>query len=321
MSAVLLIKTTSLGDVIHNLPVVCDIHQNRPNLSVDWCAEAPFCEILKLNPLIRRVIPVAIRSWRKQLLKRATWSAFVEFRKNLQSTNYDTIIDSQGLLKSALITKMAKGKRCGFEESVIKEKIAARFYDEHFFVEHHQNAVTRNRQLAAAVLNYKIATPPDYGLKLSEIALPFLPKKPFVIAFSATSRTDKMWANEKWMALAKNFPDFIFVFVAGNESERENTKKIVTHSKNAILAPEMNLVEIAMLTTKAQAVIGVDTGLTHLGAALKVPTIALFLASDPVLTGVLSAGVCQNLGGLGANPNVDEVTFALKKIIFEKKAH
>ena len=319
MSAVLLIKTTSLGDVLHNLPVVCDIRQQKPSLAIDWCAEEPFCALLKLNPNIRRTIPVAIRKWRKAIFKRSTWREFKDFKKTLQSEHYEQIIDSQGLLKSALIAKMAQGKRCGFEESVIKERFAARFYDEHFLIERQQNAVMRNRQLAAAVLNYTIDSPPEYGLNPPKMDFPFLPKKPFTVALSATSRADKMWAKNKWIVLTRNFADFVFVFTAGSESERENVQKIVDHAKNAILAPPLKLDEIAALIAQAQAVIGVDTGLTHLGVALKIPTIALFLASDPALTGVLGAGFCQNLGGLGDNPNVDEVAFALKKAIAQKK--
>lgn len=319
MSAVLLIKTTSLGDVLHNLPVVCDIRQHKPTLAIDWCAEEPFCALLKLNPNIRQTIPVKIRQWRKNLFQAATWREFAEFKKTLQAENYDKIIDSQGLIKSALIAKMAKGKRCGFEESVIKEKFAARFYDEHFLIERKQNALTRNRQLAAAVLDYKIDSPPDYGLNPPTVDFPFLPKKPFIVALASSSRADKMWAKNKWIALTRNFADFVFVFTAGNDAERENVGKIVAHSKNAVLAPPLKLDEIAALITQAQAVVGVDTGLTHLGAALKIPTIALFLMSNPTLTGVLGAGFCQNLGGLGGNPNVDEVAFALKKAIAQKK--
>ncbi len=318
MSAVLLIKTTSLGDVIHNLPVVCDIRQHFPALAIDWCAEAPFCALLKCHPEIRRVVPVSFRTWRKNLFNSATWSAFESFKKDFQNENYDKIIDSQGLLKSAFVAKLAHGTRCGFAKSVIKEKLAAFFYDETFLIARRQNAVTRNRQLAAAALNYEITTAPHYGLKIPAMDLPFLPEKPFIVALSATSRADKMWENQKWAALVAAFPDFEFVFPAGTDAERETAAAIVKNCPNAHLAPPLNLVEIAALIQQSRAVVGVDTGLTHLGAALEIPTIALFLQSDPELTGVLSANFYQNLGGIGKNPSVDEVAEQLHNAVLKK---
>ncbi len=318
MCAVLLIKTTSLGDVIHNLPVVNDIYRFNPDLSIDWCAESPFCALLKLHPHLRNIIPVALRKWRKNLFQRATWREWGEFKQKLQSEHYEKIIDSQGLIKSAWLSKMAKGKRCGFAKEVVKEKCATSFYDETFFIPRAQNAVLRNRQLAGAVLGYEVTTPPDYGLIAPEITFAWLPPKPYAVALSSSSRPDKMWQKESWQSLLKRFPSFNWVFLSGNEKEREHAQNIVKDYENALCAPFLDLNEAAALIARAAFVVGVDTGLTHLAAAFKTPAIALFLKSDPLLTGLSGQGFCQNLGGFNQNPSAEEVAFHLNALLFEK---
>lgn len=319
MCAVLLMKTTSLGDVIHNLPVVEDIFRFNPQIAVDWCAELPFCEIIQLNPHVRKIIPVQMRTWRKNCLNNSTWRDFFAFKKKLQTENYTHIIDSQGLIKSALLCKMANGKRFGFARNVIKEKIACHFYDKTFEVARAQNAVVRNRQLAASVLGYSLSSNADYGLVVQgNPHWDWLPSKPYIVAFSATSRKEKMWQNEKWQQLCTQFQCFTWIFPSGNENERQNAQSIVAHCSNAILAPFLTLKEMALLIAHAKAVVGVDTGLTHLAAAFKTPAIALFLQSEPDLTGLCGAGFCQNLGGMNQNPSTKEVAKHLEKALFEK---
>ena len=164
---ILLVKTSSLGDVIHNLPVVTDLRTHFPGASIDWVVEEGFADIARLHPGVARVIPVALRRWRKSLLAPATWQEMGAFRTTLKEQSYDLVIDTQGLVKSALITRMARGKRCGYAATAAREPLAARFYDATFEVAKDLHAVLRNRQLAALAAGYEATTAPDYGIAVT----------------------------------------------------------------------------------------------------------------------------------------------------------
>ncbi|MDZ4255314.1 MAG: lipopolysaccharide heptosyltransferase I, partial [Sulfuritalea sp.] len=161
---ILLIKTSSLGDVVHNLPVVTDLRRSYPEAQIDWVVEEGFCEIPRLHPGLNRVIPVALRRWRKALLTPATWGEIRSFRSALQEQSYDLVIDTQGLLKSALIARLARGTRCGYNATAAREAIAARFYDVRFEVGKDLHAVERNRRLVALAAGYSASSAPDYGI-------------------------------------------------------------------------------------------------------------------------------------------------------------
>lgn len=305
----LLVKTSSLGDVIHNLPVASDIAARFPGAVIDWVVEEALTEIPRLHPAIHRVIPVALRRWRKKLLSPATWREMASFRRTLQAESYDAVIDTQGLLKSALICRMAHGLRYGHSAEFAREPFASRFYDHRIPVPAELHAVTRNRLLASQALAYPLPETLDYG-----IAIPSVPPAPTsgpdsVTLLTATSRDDKLWPSERWVALgqALHAQGLTSLLPAGSASERERATKIAAQIPHARVLPPMNLRELAVTLAGSRLVVGVDTGLVHLAAALGRPTIALFCASNPTLTGVLSNSATINLGQRGAPPSVDAV--------------
>jgi heptosyltransferase-1 len=306
---ILLIKTSSLGDVVHNLPVVSDLRRRYPEAKIDWVVEEGFLDIPRLHPGLRRVIPVALRRWRKSLLTAETWREIRSFRTTLQDETYDLAIDTQGLLKSALITRMARGRRCGFAASSAREPLAARFYDACFDVPRDLHAVERNRRLAALAGNCTAASALDYG-----ITVPPAPTSatPCAILLTATSRDDKLWPQEHWVAVGQALHEqgLTCQLPAGSPAERERAAQIAQAIPGAILLPPMSLANLAGQLAAARIVIGVDTGLVHLAAALGRPTLALFCASDPALTGVLAATPAINLGTRGQPPRVDQVLAA-----------
>lgn len=302
----LLVKTSSLGDVIHNLPVASDIAARFPGAAIDWVVEEALAEIPRLHPAIRNVIPVALRRWRKQLLSSATWREMAQFRRILQTESYDAVIDTQGLLKSALICRMAHGPRYGLGAEFAREPLASRCYDHRVPVPTELHAVTRNRLLASQALAYTLPDALDYG-----IAVPPGPTigAGSVTLLTATSRDDKLWPAERWVALGQSLHEqgLTSLLPAGSASERERAAQIAARIPHARVLPPMNLRELATVLAGSRLVIGVDTGLVHLAAALGRPTVALFCASDPTLTGVLSNGGAINLGQRGAPPSVDAV--------------
>jgi len=167
---ILIVKTSSMGDVIHNLPNIADIHAEFPDAQIDWVVEEGFADMLKLNPYINNIIPVAIRRWRKSIFNQKTWQEIQSFRSQLQAQKYDYIIDTQSLLKSAFIACLANGKRYGQGPKTAREWLAGFFYNHRFSVSRTQHAVDQNRQLTALALNYRVPTSaPNYGLPRTEL--------------------------------------------------------------------------------------------------------------------------------------------------------
>lgn len=306
---ILLIKTTSLGDVIHNLPVVSDLRGCLPEARIDWCVEESFADIPRLHPGVGRVIPVAVRRWRKTLGDLATWRAVADFRRELRADDYDAVLDTQGLLKSALIARQARGRRYGYAAEVAREPLAARFYDATFVIPRNVHAVQRNRWLAAAAFDYPVDLPLDYGIAAPSLDAAWLPAGRLAILLTATSRDDKLWAENHWreVAAALRVRGLTPILPAGSTLERQRAERIAAGAAGAIVAPPLSLPQIAGLLARASLTIGVDTGLAHLAAALRVPVIALYIATEPALTGVLGTGFHRNLGGAGRPPSVNDV--------------
>ncbi|MDP2827222.1 MAG: lipopolysaccharide heptosyltransferase I [Sulfuricellaceae bacterium] len=318
MSKILLVKTSSMGDVIHALPAVTDIRTHFPDTRIDWMVEEGFAELPRLHPSVDQIIPVALRRWRKQLLGPTTWREFSAFRKQLQSNSYDLILDCQGLIKSALLSLLAHGPRCGFDWRSAREPLASLAADRAIVVDRNLHAVERNRRLAGLALGY---TPDfshiDYGISAPESSFEWLPNQPHAVLLHATSRADKEWPEGAWLALADqlNQMGFCCVLPWGSPAEQARSKRLAAQMKCGVSPPRLNLSQTACLLEKAGIVIGVDTGLTHLAAALKVPLVALYCASDPGLTGVLSSGPFVNLGSMNGAPEVSEVINALSRVL------
>lgn len=314
---ILIVKTSSLGDVIHNLPVISDIRRHFPQAQIDWCVEESFSAIPRLHPGVGRVIPVAVRRWRKKLLQAATWREMAEFRRQLASETYDAIIDTQGLLKSALIASRAKGPRLGYAADAAREPAAARWYNRHFHVSRDLHAVIRNRRLVAAALGYQIEGEPDYGIETPPASFSWLPHRPYAVFLTATSRDDKLWPEANWLTLGRslNSQGFSAILPGGSALERERAARLAAAIPGALAAPPMSIPELASLLSGARAAVGVDTGLTHLAVALKTPTVAIYTATDPGLTGVLGAGFHRNLGGKAQTPSADAVLGELQGVL------
>lgn len=316
MSRILLIKTSSLGDVIHNLPVVSDIAQQAPGAVLDWVVEESFADIPALHPRVSSVLPVALRRWRRTPWRPSVWREAGGFRRRLQGHNYDLVLDTQGLLKSALIARQARGVRCGADGASARESVAARFYDRTYPVARGQHAVARNRQLAAQAFGYDLpGTPPDYGLRVPPAALSDDLPRDYVVCLHATSRAAKLWPAEHWTtllhALARRGLTPLLPW--GAPDERAAAEALAAGCPAARVLPRLTLRRLAVLLNQARAVVGVDTGLVHLACALGRPTVALYTGSTPALTGVYprDPATAVNLGAAGAPPGVDQVLAAL----------
>lgn len=310
MKRILLIKTSSLGDVIHNCPVIHDIRSHFVDAKIDWVVEESFADIPRMHKGVNQVFSVAIRRWRKQLFKRKTWQEISQFKQQIQQNQYDAILDTQGLLKSAFIAKIANGIKHGYDKNSIREPLASYFYDVKHDCSYQQHAVTRNRTLAAASLGYAAPTnAPDYGLSAEQLSLN-LPG-PFVIGLHGTSKSSKLWPTLHWIhlgkALAEQGVHLVLPWAGAEEESRANVIKAAL--TNATVLPKCTIAQLAIIINQAQAAVGVDTGLSHLAAALNIPTVAIYTDTNPALTGVVAGATTPavNIGGIAQTPSVDEV--------------
>jgi heptosyltransferase-1 len=314
---ILLVKTSSLGDVLHNLPVVSDIVQHYPGAQIDWVVEDSFAALPVLHPAVRSVIPVAVRRWRGKLLDAGTWREIAAFRTVLSKNHYDFAVDTQGLLKSALLMRGAQGLRCGFDRHSAREPLASIFYQRTYSVATGQHAVERNRQLAAQAIGYTLGGTADFGIQPPVIARPnWLADEPYLVLLHATSRADKLWDEANWIALGRYLHEkkIRSILPWGSEAEKARSLRLAGAIPGAVTPPRLNLHEAAYLLGSARATIGVDTGLNHLAAALNIPTIGIYTSTDPALTGLYPGNHAVNLGNINQSPDTAAVITALQRV-------
>jgi heptosyltransferase-1 len=310
---VLFVKLSSLGDVIHHLPAISDLRSRRPEIAIDWAVEEAYAPLVQLHPAVARAIPVALRRLRSSPLSPAAWGALSGVRGALRAAPYDWIVDTQGLLKSVAVARLARGPVFGYDSRSIRERAAARFYDQTIAVAKKLHAVERNRRLVGAVFGYRPEGLPDYGLGGSFAAPAWSPEGGYVVALHASSRSGKRWPDDHWVALASRLAGegLALVYPGGSSRERADALRLAAASPAALAAPEMTLPEAAALLANARAVVGVDTGLTHLAVALGTPTVGIYVATQPGLTGLQGGDHAVNLGGPGRMPSAADVARVL----------
>ncbi|MGV6397799.1 lipopolysaccharide heptosyltransferase I [Pseudomonas caspiana] len=290
---VLLIKTSSLGDVIHALPALTDAARAVPGIRFDWVVEEGFAEIPTWHPAVGEVIPVAIRRWRKNLWQTFKTGEWRRFKKRLRDTPYDLVIDAQGLLKSAWLTRYVKAPIAGLDKDSAREPLASRFYDQAYSVPRGQHAVERLRQLFGQALGYAVpAGLGNYGLDRARVLRDAdksadADKPPFVLFLHGTTWDTKHWPELYWRQLAEHLVErgLQVRLPWGNPLEKARAERIAQGLDHAVVLPKLNLAGVAQVLASAQACVAVDTGIGHLAAALDVPTISLFGPTNPGLTG------------------------------------
>ncbi|MDP0561830.1 MAG: lipopolysaccharide heptosyltransferase I [Candidatus Endonucleobacter sp. (ex Gigantidas childressi)] len=313
---VLLIKVSSMGDIIHTLPSLTDAALAMPGIKFDWVIEEAFSEIPCWHPAVDNIIPVALRRWRQSLLASRTCKEWQQFYKKLVATKYDAVIDVQGLLKSALLTFLAKGPSSGLDRKSARESISAYFYKNPQHVSWNQHAVERIRQLLSQSLNYALPTTLGaFSLDTSHFDDNKHPNSPYIIFIHGTTRHDKHWPEPYWCQLANlvNDAGYKILLPWGNGVEQKRANRIAQSSKNTQVLPKTNLTGIACLLLKASGIVSVDTGLGHLAAALEKQTVSLYGPTMPDRVGTygksqihLTLEHCPS----GVYPSVDPGTFA-----------
>ena len=319
MVRILIIKTSSLGDVIHCLPVVNDIKYFVPESSIDWLVEESFADIPRLHPEIHSVITISLRTWKKNLRKKTTWTGLYKAIKAIRQEHYDIVIDFQGLLKSAFFSLFTHGDIHGFDKASIREATASYFYKHTHTVSKQIHAVVRNRELAAKCFQYDLMDhPANFGLEIHNITNFNLSER-YVVLIHGSSKKTKQWPIGHWQKIVQffNILGLRVLLPWGNLEEYEISKILRKTSTNCLVLPKMKISDLANIISSAKCVVGVDSGLTHLSNALGIPTIGLYMDSNPYLTGVYPniKVPSVNLGEIGVIPTVESTISQIEAII------
>ncbi len=314
-----IIKTSSLGDIIHTLPAITDAVHALGDIEFDWVVEEAFAEIPAWHPAVKTIIPVAIRRWRRQPLKALFSKEWKQFKQNIGACRYDYIIDAQGLLKSAWLTRYTHGPVYGLDKNSAREPLAARFYQYPLSVPGNQHAVERVRQLFAAVLGYTLENPNqpekiNYGLPhITEQAQQNHPP-PAILFLHGTTWSTKHWPEIYWQQLAGllNHEGYTILLPWGNEAEYQRAERIKAQAHTGAQAvplqtaikvlDKMSLTELMAQLRQVTAVVAVDTGLAHLAAALDKPVVAVYGPTSAGLTGTYGKHQCHLRATLNCAP-------------------
>jgi heptosyltransferase-1 len=334
---ILLVKLSSLGDVLHNLPIVWDLRARLPDAQIDWVVEEGYVHLLE--PLLSRddfkgidcIIPFGLRRWKKNLFKLATWKEFFAFRKALQSTTYDVLIETQGLLKSAIVCSLAK-KDSG---SVIAglanatefsgyEPLARSFYNQSVQVPSQCHAVDRSRWVMSSAFDWSLIDRSDAPQFYPSKFISSIPQTsvgglntPYVLCFHSTAREAKRWSNEYWIELGKELSSrgYQLIFPWGNSAEKSVSQLLSSQIPNSFVPPAFSIKEAFSVISGTALTVGVDTGLTHLAAVLDRPTVEIYCDSPRWKTEGYWSQRIANIGDIHNPPSVQEVLDASLKLL------
>jgi heptosyltransferase-1 len=342
---ILLVKLSSLGDVLHNLPIVWDLRKRLPQAQIDWIVEEGYVHLLE--PLrttekfrgIDRIIPVAFRRWRKNLFSFKTWREFFAMRKLLQAITYDVVLETQGLLKSALVCVLAdKSDQAAISglgnatEHSGYEPMARMFYNQSIHVPLRCHAIDRSRWVMCSAFDWPLLNrneepplfyPNDFVEQLVPLPIEGLRKQPngtsvpYVVCFHSTARAAKRWPNENWVELGKALSSqgYQVLFPWGSSEEMKISALLASQVPGAIVPRAFSIEEAYRLVAHAALTIGVDTGLTHLSAVLGRPTIEIYCDSPAWKTEGFWSEKIINLGDLGQPPLTEAVVQAVDRLI------
>ncbi|MGF6600034.1 heptosyltransferase-1 [Paraburkholderia sp. GAS448] len=322
---ILIVRVSSLGDVVHNMPVIADIRRRHPDAQIDWLVEESFIDLVELVDGVRRAIPFSLRRWRKRLFSPENWREISAFRRALVAEKYDLVIDCQGLIKTAWVASWARGPLVGLAnrtDGAGFEWPVRFFYGRRVPIPPRTHVVERTRQLVAGALGEPMPQPTDdidFGLdtRRASLALSALGLNlpvPYVVFVHATSRADKQWPDTAWIELGQSLVrrGASIVLPWGSDAERETSERLAREfGAAAIVPPRLSLPAVVGLIDGAAATVGVDTGLVHIAAALKRPTVELYNFATAWRTGGYWSPNVVNLGTAGKPPTLQEVKSTL----------
>ncbi|MEJ7805023.1 MAG: lipopolysaccharide heptosyltransferase I [Telluria sp.] len=321
---ILLVRVSSLGDVLHNLPMVADILRQHPDANIDWVVEEGYVSLVRLNPHVRKIIPFALRRWRKSLGQKATRDEIGQFLTTLRQVRYDYVFDTQGLLKTGIIMGAARivkgGSKVGLangSEGSGYEAISRIFHTRSIALDARTHAVARGRMVAAAALGYSADSAPDFGLPGLDTGVrpDWMGQEEYAVFFHGTARNAKKWAAANWIAAGQALAPMPVLLAWGSPAEKQEAELLAASLPNARVLPRLSMEQAVALARNAALVMGVDTGLTHIAAAFLRPTVELYCDSPKWKTEGNWSNCIVNLGDKGAPPSAGEAIAAARRLL------
>jgi len=321
---ILLVRVSSLGDVLHNLPMVADILRHHPGATIDWVVEEGYTSLVRLNPHVRKIIPWALRRWRKSLGKAETRAEIKAFFKTLREEEYDVVFDTQGLLKTGIIMGAARTRKGGRKVGLANgsegsgyEGISRIFHTNSIPLSPRTHAVARGRLVAGVALGYAVDYPPDFGLPAPQASTrpSFLPPEDYAVFFHGTARDAKKWSRENWIALGRALAPMPVLLPWGSPQELSEAEALAAQLPNARVLPRLSMMDAVSLAQHARLAVGVDTGLTHIAAAFVRPTVEIYADSPKWKTEGNWSDRIVNLGDIKSPPSAGEVIAAARSLL------
>ena len=319
---ILLVRVSSLGDVLHNMPIVADIKRHFPEANIDWVVEEGYVSLVRLNPMVRNILPWGLRRWRKSLGKKETRAEIGAFFRQLREVQYDYVFDTQGLLKTGIIMGAARGRHkvglANGSEGSGYEGISRIFHSKSIPLDPRTHAVARGRLVVGAALGFKVDTPADFGLPevpASEPRPEWMGEAPYAVFFHGTARDAKKWAPDNWIELGKALAPMPVLLPWGSDKEKAEAEALAAAIPNARVLPKLSMADAVMLARRTALAVGVDTGLTHIAAAFSRPVVEIYADSPRWKTEGNWSPRIINLGDKGSPPGVAEVLAAARSLL------
>ena len=286
---VLIVRLSSMGDVVQTLPALTDAAKAIPGIRFDWVVDESFAQVPAWHESVENIFPSALRRWGKNATQAIRNGEVNAFLKRLRAQHYAHVVDLQGEWKSALIARLAKGPRHGYTAASVHEWGAQIAYQKKYFVTTHEHSIQRMRQLLAQALGYSIAAAEvDYGVARSRLgSVPPAIAKPYLVFVHSTSWSSKTWPEFFWQELTGKAIEagFHVVLPWGSQDEYQRSQRIAARDDRVVVLPPLSISEKASVLSHAVATVGLDTGLSHIAAALDVPSVTIYGATDPFLVG------------------------------------
>jgi heptosyltransferase-1 len=303
-----------MGDVLHHMPAVTDTRRRFPQARITWVVDELYAPLAALHPGVDEIVPIAVRRWRKRLHELPTWNEIREATTRLRSRRYDAVIDTQGLVRTALMTRVISGPSHGYDSDSIREPFASRFYDNTYRVSWDLHVIARNRTLTGLALGYEPEEAPDFGFDRGRFKIEST--TPYAILFHATAKTDKEWPEDRWIEVGKTLAarGLQIVLPWGSDTERERSDRIAAQVPNAIVPERKPILEVGELIAGAKLVVGVDTGFLHIAAALGIPTAAVFTIVKSHTALPMGPGKVEMAGAENGIPETSAVLNAIERL-------
>lgn len=314
---ILVIRLSALGDIVHALPALTDLRRAFPQATIDFAVDERFVDIARLHGHVDQVLSFPLKRWKRNIGRLQTWRELCSTLRSFRSTRYDRVIDVHGITKSAVLCWLASSDfRAGPDGTYSPDWLPPKIYNYPCRPESWTPRTQWIRQIAAQAMQLDIKGPADFGLRLQ-----WRPSRAgSIVLVTNTAGSERMWSHDKWLGLARQLCEMPYPMILpwGTPQERERVDRIINElgHRNCVAGPTQSIGAWAADLSQARLVVGVDTGLLHIAAALGTPCVGIFTHSDPTLLISQNPAWRATVGGPGLPPpSSDQALRAVTEVL------